>query len=340
MFKSGCGKWGYGFFCALFLCLVISGCVQRQPRINSETNEPSAKSEESSDRCGLICRLKRKASENKGKSRFERDYAKYKAEKDKGSGASKSGASKPSASKSSPSKPSWRDKLKGGFRKSRIKPGEGKGVYHTVKKGETFWRICKAYGVNQDKVARINGLDDPSSLSVGQRIWIPGAERVMDIPGPRKSIYLHKSDNSRPPADSKAPRPEKISPSDPMRGSLLFPVPGGKLTSHFGMRGNRMHEGVDIVAKKGSDVLAADDGKVVYADDKIRGYGKMIIIKHAGNISTVYAHNSKNLVKAGDFVKRGEKIAEVGQTGRATTAHLHFEVRIGEKAVNPEYYLP
>ncbi len=101
-----------------------------------------------------------------------------------------------------------------------------------------------------------------------------------------------------------------------------------------------MHEGVDISAPKGTGVLAADDGKVVYSDNSIRGYGNMIIIKHAGKLTTVYAHNRVNLVDTGDFVKKGQKIAEVGATGRASGPHLHFEVRIGEKPVDPEFYLP
>ncbi len=86
-------------------------------------------------------------------------------------------------------------------------------------------------------------------------------------------------------------------------------------------------------------MFAADDGRVVYSDSRIRGYGNMIVIKHAGNLSTVYAHNKVNLVKEGDFVRRGQKIAEVGKTGNATGPHLHFEVRNGQEAVDPLKYV-
>jgi murein DD-endopeptidase MepM/ murein hydrolase activator NlpD len=100
-----------------------------------------------------------------------------------------------------------------------------------------------------------------------------------------------------------------------------------------------MHDGIDISAPAGSAVLAADDGKVTYSGNTIRGYGNMIVLKHAGNLATVYAHNRKNLVHEGEMVRRGQKIAEVGETGRATGSHCHFEVRLGKQAVNPLFYL-
>ncbi len=209
-----------------------------------------------------------------------------------------------------------------------------KGVYHTVERGQTLWRICKAYGVDMQDVARVNGLDDPTRIKVGQEIFIPGAKKELKVE-PVPGLVSHAPMVMRKPTN-------KGSSPLPSRGSapkkILWPVPGGKLYSRFGMRNGRMHEGIDISAKQGTPVLAAADGKVTYSDNTIRGYGNMIVIKHAGNLSTVYAHNKRNLVKAGRIVKRGQKIAEVGQTGRATGPHLHFEVRVGKRAVNPMNY--
>jgi murein DD-endopeptidase MepM/ murein hydrolase activator NlpD len=197
-----------------------------------------------------------------------------------------------------------------------------------VKKGETFYRICKTYGVDPNEVARVNHLTDPTALSVGQKLWVPGADHAMEVqtPTPAPGYAGSPGGPAKPPSS--------------MKGTLLFPVPGGNLGSRFGPRDDRMHEGLDILAPVGTPILAAEDGKVVYADDTIRGYGNMVIVKHAGNISTVYAHNSKDLVKSGDLVRRGQKIAEVGQTGRASAPHCHFEVRVGEKPTDPEFFLP
>ncbi len=101
-----------------------------------------------------------------------------------------------------------------------------------------------------------------------------------------------------------------------------------------------MHDGIDIGAKPGSPVVAAADGTVVYADNRLAGYGNLIIVRHRDNLFTAYAHNRRNLVHQGDKVRSGQKIALVGRTGRATGPHLHFEVRRGTTPVDPLLYLP
>lgn len=119
-----------------------------------------------------------------------------------------------------------------------------------------------------------------------------------------------------------------------------WPTDQVSVTSHFGKRGGSFHEGIDLRAPTGTPIYAAQSGKVVYADRRIRGYGKMIVIQHPSGLSTVYAHNSRLFVKAGDEVKKGKRIALSGATGRATGPHLHFEVRDGVAAVNPYSVLP
>jgi len=101
-----------------------------------------------------------------------------------------------------------------------------------------------------------------------------------------------------------------------------------------------MHDGIDIGAARGTPVVAAASGKVVYADHRLSGYGKLVIIRHSGNVFTAYAHNQRNLVRKGDRVRAGSVIARVGSSGRATGAHLHFEVRRGSTPVDPLAYLP
>ena len=119
----------------------------------------------------------------------------------------------------------------------------------------------------------------------------------------------------------------------------MWPVQG-RITSGFGRRRFDHHAGIDIAAPSGSRVRAAEAGRVVHSDNKLSGYGNLVIIKHAGSFATVYAHNRKNLVRVGQFVDKGEVVAEVGETGRASAPHLHFEVRRNGKSENPLRYLP
>ena len=116
-----------------------------------------------------------------------------------------------------------------------------------------------------------------------------------------------------------------------------FPLPGAKVISPYGKRGKRSHSGVDIKTKDRDSIYAAFDGEVVFSKP-YHGYGNLIRIKHANGLETYYSHNSENLVKEGQHVKAGQVIALVGQTGRATTPHLHFEIRVNGKPQNPANY--
>ena len=114
----------------------------------------------------------------------------------------------------------------------------------------------------------------------------------------------------------------------------------GPLSSGFGRRDGKPHEGIDLAVPEGTPVHAVCDGVVVYSGAKLRGYGRLVIVQHAGNLSTVYAHNSRLLVREGEPVTRGRVIALSGQTGRATAPHLHFEVRRDARPEDPLKYLP
>jgi murein DD-endopeptidase MepM/ murein hydrolase activator NlpD len=117
--------------------------------------------------------------------------------------------------------------------------------------------------------------------------------------------------------------------------SGCYPLPGAKVISPYkNDRGSHRHTGVDLKTKPNDPIYAVYDG-VVTMSKNYSGYGKCIIIKHADGTETLYSHNSKNYVKEGEKVKCGQKIALTGRTGRATTEHLHFEVRKNGKPVNP-----
>lgn len=123
-------------------------------------------------------------------------------------------------------------------------------------------------------------------------------------------------------------------------GHFAWPVPSSKrISSGFGRRWGRAHEGIDIAARKGSHIIAADDGVVVYAGSELGGYGNIVVIGHEGGYFTIYAHNNRNHVRKGQKVYRGQVIAEVGASGRATGPHLHFEIRHDSRAINPKKYL-
>ncbi len=120
--------------------------------------------------------------------------------------------------------------------------------------------------------------------------------------------------------------------------AFRWPVNGG-VTSSFGGRRRNWHRGIDIGARYGTVVRAAAAGRVVFSGRK-RDYGRMVILEHADGYTTVYAHNQENFALNGAYVQQGEEIAEVGSTGNATGPHLHFEVRIGDRLVDPLACLP
>ncbi len=120
-------------------------------------------------------------------------------------------------------------------------------------------------------------------------------------------------------------------------GRWCFPLKRAKVISPFGARDGRSHTGVDLKTKAKDEVRAAFSG-VVTMSQVYSGYGNCIIVRHENGMETLYSHNSKNLVKEGDFVSAGKVIALTGRTGRATTEHLHFEVRVAGRPYNPNLF--
>ena len=193
---------------------------------------------------------------------------------------------------------------------------------HTVAPGETLWRISKRYGTTVDAIMAANDIKDVRSVATGARLVVPVTTSVAS--GRRGEAQTYAS---RDPRGRTSGKPE-----------FAWPV-HGEILSPFGRRHSDYHEGIDIRAGSGTIVRAAESGRVIHADATLAGYGKMIVIKHAGRLSSVYAHNRKLLVEVGQFVEKGEPIAEVGETGNATTPHLHFEIRSDGSPRDPLKYL-
>jgi murein DD-endopeptidase MepM/ murein hydrolase activator NlpD len=184
----------------------------------------------------------------------------------------------------------------------------GPGIYHTVLPGETLWDIAGSYGTEAREIIKSNRLvKDPNRIRPGQKIYIPGASYPRKV---RKSSL-----------------------------NFVWPVKG-KIIQKFGRKANKRHLGIGISAKEGAGVVAAESGRVIFTSENFRSYGKIVIIEHNSDYTTVYAHNSVNLVSEKQEVSRGQKIAQVGMTGWAKKPFLYFEIRYKEKPRNPIFILP
>ena len=203
------------------------------------------------------------------------------------------------------------------------------GTWQVVKAGETLAKIAKEAGIPLEDLLEINGLRRGQPLEPGRLIYILGGAAQDG------TLATETTAASAEPPVEPAVQGEAKSKA-PLRWPLAKPV----LTSLFGKRWGRDHEGIDMGAPNGTPVLAAADGEVVYAGDRVRGYGNMVVIQHAGDLVTVYAHNSLLLVHVGDRIVVGQEIARVGSTGRSTGTHLHFEVRRKEEPQDPLQFLP
>jgi murein DD-endopeptidase MepM/ murein hydrolase activator NlpD len=206
-----------------------------------------------------------------------------------------------------------------------------------VAPGENLYRIGIRYGVEAREIARANQIRDARSLRVGQRLFIPGAHRRREVgPGEsnravaKSSADVRAHEQGRTMARQTAQQPSSLRFGWPVRG---------RLSSRFGRRRGKPHEGIDVAAARGTAIYAAEAGRVIHSG-RMRGYGNVVIVKHAGVYRTIYAHASRLLVRKGQFVERGQKIAEVGTTGRSSGPHLHFEIRRSETPQNPLAYLP
>jgi murein DD-endopeptidase MepM/ murein hydrolase activator NlpD len=220
--------------------------------------------------------------------------------------------------------------------------GGQKGVYLTVAKGVTLYRISLAYKIPISKLMEANRLASPSDLKAGQKLFIPGAKQVLRVEpysplssSAKRSLEqslgnVSKSSLSLPPGPS----------ARPQKGlNIIWPIEG-KINSPFGPRGKRFHAGIDISSPSYQEVKAAMDGEVVLARNTRHGYGKVVFLQHDNGYMTVYAHLNVIMVREGEAVRQGQAIGGVGSTGRSTGPHLHFEIRHNDRPIDPIPLLP
>jgi murein DD-endopeptidase MepM/ murein hydrolase activator NlpD len=202
---------------------------------------------------------------------------------------------------------------------------------HLVKAGDTLGAIAGRYGVSVGSLVAANGLAGPGArLRIGQRLVIP-PETIARVRGALPRLGRRRL---------ASPRTMILAVPDfaELLPSFMWPV-DGPVSSTFGRRRMGWHRGIDIIADLGTPVLAAAPGAVVSSAYETR-YGRVVKIQHANGFMTVYAHNDENVVELGDRVGLGQIIATVGRTGRATSHHVHFEIRHAGFAYNPLYLLP
>jgi lipoprotein NlpD len=218
----------------------------------------------------------------------------------------------------------------------------GKPGYYTVKPGDTLIRIGLDHGQGAKDIARWNALENPNRIEVGQvlRVEPPVAVAATGVVARpvAQGTAIPLASASAPTA---APAPATASVSKPVAAAgddevnWIWPT-GGPVLSGFDEVKNK---GLDIGGSAGDPVLAAADGRVVYVGAGLRGYGNLIILKHNNTYLTAYAHNQTMLIKEDQSVKKGQKIAEMGNSD-ADRVKLHFEVRRQGKPVDPAKYLP
>lgn len=192
------------------------------------------------------------------------------------------------------------------------------GAYYTVREGDTLGELAVRYGVSAQRIAEVNNLKPPYVLNIDTTLFIPGAKETGEK---RKSARVSEA------------RKEV----QDFRGLLTWPA-DGELVSEFGVRRGIQHNGIEIRAAEGTPVRAAAGGRIGHTGT-IPGYGRVILIEHAGRLVTVYAHLAEIVVTEGETVQTGQRIGTVGRSGRAAEPALYFEVRSRSKPRNPLFFL-
>ena len=210
------------------------------------------------------------------------------------------------------------------------------GIWYRVKEGDTIASIASRYKTQEALVAELNDLAGDASLEKREEIFVPTESVRPPGTGAKPKAPVTADGAGGVPSSRQVSKRSTCGTDD--RPCLLWPVDGA-VRLRFNSRADRPHDGIDISAKKGTTIVAAADGEVLYSGNAIKGYGHLVIIRHEKELITVYAHNEENTVKEGERVRRGAPIAKVGQTGSASKPHLHFEVRLGEVPRDPLDYL-
>ena len=218
----------------------------------------------------------------------------------------------------------------GGQRAPVVNGNEYNG-YYRVQRGDNLYRIGLRFNQSVSTLVRWNNLPNANAIEVGQLIRVrKPTQKVSTQTRPKKPATTPQRGNV-PNKNSGG----SVGSGQTMNIKLQWPVRGKVISNYNG----QTQKGIDIAGTRGTPIKAAAAGTVQYAGDELRGYGRLILIKHNNSTITAYAHNDTMKVKNGQVVQAGQVIATMGDSG-TNTVKLHFEVRVNSQAVNPLRYLP
>ncbi|AGK46399.1 MULTISPECIES: peptidoglycan DD-metalloendopeptidase family protein [Burkholderia] len=207
----------------------------------------------------------------------------------------------------------------------------GPGFYR-VERGDTLSQIARSNRQSVANIVRWNQITNPDAIEVGQVLRVAPPAGSASTSGATGTTGASRSPSRPAPSSPSSPAPS-VKPASSI--SLVWPAAGNVIRSFDGAKS----KGIDIANTAGTPVIAAAAGTVVYAGNGLRGYGNLLIVKHNADFLTTYAHNRTLLVKEGQTVAQGQKIAEMGDTDNDRVA-LHFELRYGGRSIDPARYLP
>ncbi len=241
--------------------------------------------------------------------------------------------------------------------------GQVSGYRVKVAKGDTLSSLSRRYGVPVETIISANNLPD-ARLGIGQELVMPGVSgpkvaaaepqvrkvKTSTIAAPKKSAPAKEgaaastaTEENKTTAGQGAPQVasvDRLPAPDPMSGnSFRWPVKG-RVIAGFGTQADGGHnDGIDVAVPQGTSVKAAENGVVAYAGNELKGYGNLVLVRHANNWVSAYANNAELLVKRGEKVRRGQIIAKAGATGAVSQPQVHFELRKGSRPVDPTKYM-
>ncbi len=214
--------------------------------------------------------------------------------------------------------------------------------FYIVSKGDTLYSVSRKFKIDVASLAKANSVPRPYTINPGQSLQVPGGQASKAEKTKKRSPAVRVASRVSPKATSKSAPPKKVAkksrtlPQAPKRvGRFLLPV-RGRVISDYGPKPGGLHnDGLNIAASAGAPVKAAENGVVVYAGNELRGYGNLLLLRHSGGWVTAYAHISSFKVRPGARVKQGQVIGAVGSSGNVDRPQVHFEIRKGSQAVNP-----
>ncbi len=229
-----------------------------------------------------------------------------------------------------------------------VEPPPGWEGRYRMKNGDSLYGIAFQHRVSLEELKQANNITDPTKVWTGTVLAVPERQQPVAEPNaktpPRIVQISPKVINAEPrepdpPAGRMAKRTDIMSDAvtpQATTGKFRWPIARGKLISGFGkMADGRHNDGVNLAAPLGTDIVAAESGRVAYADSELKGYGNLILIRHPNGWVTAYAHADRILVRAKDEVRRGQVIGKVGKTGGVEQPQLHFELRQPSGPVDP-----